>query len=172
MIKTFQSYLDLLRVYAFYVKLESSCYRIYYLNLPGSIDQELDSTDRKSCRLFFLQNFQLSPSLFDVLGFMFCLKYKRENPSHVLGCSLCCVCESFVRSRGGCLHTYLGFPRFKIMSRTWWSIQLLFQELKDTQAGVLVLAGNPRKKQSMNLELSRGRDSKFCTRGSNIMLVV
>ena len=26
-----------------------------------------------------------------------------------------CVCESFVRSRGDCLHTYLGFPRFKIM---------------------------------------------------------
>ena len=68
--------------------------------------------------VFFLQNFQLSPSLFDVQGFMFYLKYKRENHSHVLGCSLCCVCESFVRSRGG-LHTYLGFPRFKIMSRTW-----------------------------------------------------
>ena len=40
---------------------------------------------------------------------MFCLKYKRENPSHVLGDSLCCVYESFVRSRGGCLHTYLGY---------------------------------------------------------------
>ena len=77
---------------------------------------------------------------------MFCLKYKRENPSQVLECSLCYVCESFMRSRGGCLHIYLGFPRFNIMSRTWWSIQLLIQELKDTQAGVLVLAGNSRKK--------------------------
>ena len=45
---------------------------------------------------------------------MFYLRYKRENPSHVLGCSLCCVCESSVRSRGGCLHIHLGFPRFKI----------------------------------------------------------
>ena len=77
---------------------------------------------------------------------MFYLKYKRENSSHVLGCSLCCVCESFVRSKGGCFHTYLGFPRFKIMSKTWWSIQLQIQELKDTQAGVLVLAENSRKK--------------------------
>ena len=26
------------------------------------------------------------------------------------------MCESFVRSRGGCLHIHLAFPRFKIMS--------------------------------------------------------
>ena len=45
---------------------------------------------------------------------MFCLKYKRENPSHVLGDSLCCVYESFVRSRGGCLHTYLGLSRTRL----------------------------------------------------------
>ena len=45
--------------------------------------------------------------------------------------------------------------------------------------GVLVLAGNPRKKQSVDLELSWGRGSKFPTRGSkfptrgsNRMLVV
>ena len=94
-----------------YVKLESSYCRIYFVNMLGSINRELNSIDRKSCRLFFLQNFQLSPSTFDV--------YKKENPSHVLGDSLCCACESFVRSRCGCLHTYLGFLRFKIMSRTW-----------------------------------------------------
>ena len=50
----------------FYVKLESSYCRIYCVNLPGSIDPKLDSIDRKSCRLFFLQNFQLSPCPFDV----------------------------------------------------------------------------------------------------------
>ena len=49
-----------------YVKLESSYCRIYYVNLPSLIDRELDLIDRKSCRLFFLQNFQLSPSPFDV----------------------------------------------------------------------------------------------------------
>ena len=49
-----------------YVKLESSSCMIYCVNLPDSIDQELDLIDRKSCRLFFLQNFQLSPNPFDV----------------------------------------------------------------------------------------------------------
>ena len=42
-----------------YVKLESSSCKIYYVNLHGSID-------RKLCKLFFLQNFQLSPSSFDM----------------------------------------------------------------------------------------------------------
>ena len=37
-----------------YVKLESSSCRIYFVNLPGSIDRELDLINRKSCRLFFL----------------------------------------------------------------------------------------------------------------------
>ena len=75
-----------------YVKLESSYCRIYFVNMFGLINRELNSIDRKSCRLFFLQNFQLSPSPFDV--------YKKKNPSHVLGDSLCYACKSFVRSRG------------------------------------------------------------------------
>ena len=33
--------------------------------------------------VFFLQNFQLNLSPFDVQGFMLCFKYKKENPSHV-----------------------------------------------------------------------------------------
>ena len=37
----------------FYVKLESIYCRIYCVNLPGSINRELDSIDRKSCRMFF-----------------------------------------------------------------------------------------------------------------------
>ena len=37
-----------------YVKLESSSCKIYYVNLPGSINRELYSIDRKSCILFFL----------------------------------------------------------------------------------------------------------------------
>ena len=50
----------------FLCKVVSSCCRIYCVNLSGLINRELDSIDRKSCRLFFLQNFRLSPSLFDV----------------------------------------------------------------------------------------------------------
>ena len=76
----------------------------------------------------------------------FVLSIKGKTLATFWGCSLCCVCESFVRSRGGCLYTYLGFPRFKIILRTWWSNQLQIQKLKDTQAGVLVLAENSRKK--------------------------
>ena len=49
-----------------YVKLESSSCKIYYVNLPGSINRELDSIDRSSYRLFFCRIFQLSPSPFDV----------------------------------------------------------------------------------------------------------
>ena len=37
---------------SFYVKLESSYCKIYCAILSGSIDQELDSIDRKSCRFF------------------------------------------------------------------------------------------------------------------------
>ena len=36
-----------------YVKLESSSCRIYYVNLPDSIDRELNSINRKSCRIVF-----------------------------------------------------------------------------------------------------------------------
>ena len=62
----FSSCLDLLKVYAFYVKLESSYYRIYSAILFGSIDRELDSINRKLCKLFFYRIFQLSPNPFDV----------------------------------------------------------------------------------------------------------
>ena len=46
--------LELTPKYVFYVKLESSCYIIHYAIRFGSIDQELDSIDRKSGRMFFL----------------------------------------------------------------------------------------------------------------------
>ena len=35
------------------------------------------------------------------------------------------------------------------------------KSLKNTQAGVLVAGGNPRKKESVDSELTRGRVSKF-----------
>ena len=42
---------------------------------------------------------------------------------------------------------------------------MLHLELKDTQAGVLVLAGNSRKKDSVVSKLARGHVSKFSTGG-------
>ena len=54
---------------------------------------------------------------------MFCSKYKRKNPSYILEVfDVLCV-ESFMRSRGVYLHTYLGLSRSRFMSRTWWSLQ-------------------------------------------------
>ena len=125
------------------------------LNLQSSIDRKLDSINRTSSRLFFLQNFQLSPSSVWRVGF-YVSKYKRKNPSYVLDVfDVLCV-ESFVRSRGVYLHTHLGLSRSRFMLRTWWSFLLLNKELKEdlktlsgiskSQVGVLVVAVDQGKK--------------------------
>ena len=83
------------------------------------------------------------------------------------------MCESFVRSRGVYFHTHLELSRSRLMSSTWWSLQLLFQELKEkTQVGELVVAVDQRKKLFIDSELSHDRGSKFSTQGSNRMLVI
>ena len=85
----------------------------------GWLDQSRIRLNRSKLRqnVFFCKIFQLSLNSFDVQGFIFCLKYKRKNPSHILDYSLCCVCESSVRSRGACLHIHLGFPISRLMLR-------------------------------------------------------
>ena len=82
----------------------------------GWLDQSRIRLDQSKLRqnVFFCKIFQLSLNPFDMQGFIFCPRYKRENPSHVLSCFLCCVCEFFVRSRDGCLHTYLGLSRTRL----------------------------------------------------------
>ena len=117
--------------------------RIYCVNLPSSIDRELDLIDRSSCRLFFCRIFHLAQACLTcrILCFVLCIKGKTLAMFYC--CCLCCVCEYLVRSRGVCLHIYLGLSRIKIMSRAWWSVRLLHKELKDTQVGVLMLAMNP-----------------------------
>ena len=45
-----------------------------------------------------------------------------------------------MRSRGVYLHTHLGLSRSRLMSRAWWSFQLLHKELKETQVGEFVVA--------------------------------
>ena len=89
------------------------------LNLQDSINRKLESINRISCRFIFLQNFQFSPSPFDMKGFMFYSKYEKKNPSYVLEVfDVLCV-ESLVRSIGVYLHTYLGLSRSRFMSSTW-----------------------------------------------------
>ena len=86
---------------------------------------------------------------------MFYSKYKKKNPSYILEVfDMLCV-ESLVRSRGVYLHTHLGLSRLKFMSRTWWSLQLLYKEFKEdlkplsgvskSQVGVVVVAVDQRK---------------------------
>ena len=68
--------------------------------------------------VFFCRISNLAQACLTCRVLCFVLSIKRKTLSTFWRCSICCVCESFVRSRGGCLYTYLGFPRFKIMSRT------------------------------------------------------
>ena len=145
------------------LKLESSYYRIYYVNLPGSIDRELDSIDRSSWDCFSAEFSNSAQTRLTCRVLYFSLSIKGKTLATVYCGGLYCVCESLVRSKGVCLHIHLGFLISRLMSRAWWSIQLLIQELKDTQAGVLVLAGNPRKKESVVSKLARGHVSKFST---------
>ena len=81
-----QSCLDLLKVQVFYIKLESSCCRIHCAIRSDSIDRELDSIDRKSCRLLFYRIFQLNSSPLRIrVSNLFLLVYK-GNPKHVFMC--------------------------------------------------------------------------------------
>ena len=51
-------------------------------------------------------------------------------------------------------------------------VSIVHKELKETQVGVLIVVVNPKKKQSVDSELSRGHGNKFPTQGNNKMLVV
>ena len=77
--------------------------RIYCVNLPGSIDRELDSIDRKSCKLFFLQNFQLNPSPLRIRVSDLLLLVYKGNPKHVFKRLFWEIWVPFVPS------LYLGF---------------------------------------------------------------
>ena len=106
--------------------------RIYCVNLQGSIDRKLDSIDLKLVQIVFLQNFPTQAQAhmtYRVLCFALSIKGKILTTFYC--CCLCYVCESLVRSRDICLHTYLSLSRLRLMSRTWWSFQLLHKELKE-----------------------------------------
>ena len=83
MIKTFLVFvLDLLKV-CLSVKLESSVLQ-ELLCKSAWLDRSRIRLDRsKVVQIVFFVEFPTQPKPFIVWGFMFCLKYKRENPSHV-----------------------------------------------------------------------------------------
>ena len=146
MIKTFNLILDLLKV-CLSVKLASSVLQDLLCKFAWLDRLRIRLDWSKLVYIVFLQNFPTQPKpILTCRVLCFVLSLKGKTLAMFWGCFLCCVCESLVRSRGVCLHTHLGFLNSRLMSRAWWSIQLLLQELKDIQVGVLVLAVNPRKK--------------------------
>ena len=82
------------------------------------------------------------------------------------------MCESLVRSRGSCLHTCLGLSRRRFHGELDDHSIAALKSLKKHKRVCLYLLENPRKKESMVLELTRGRVSKFLLVGSNRMLMV
>ena len=157
-----------------FVNLESSDCRIYWTK-----STRLDRSNLM--QIIFSTEFptQPKPSLMCRVLY-FTPSIKEKNSSYVLEVfDMLCV-ESLVRSRGVYLYTHLGLSRF--MLRTWWLLQLLHKEFKEdlkplsgvskSQVGILVIVVDQGKKQFVDLELSRGRGSKFSTRGNNRMLEI
>ena len=134
-----------------YVKLESSVLQDLLCKSAWLDWSRIRFNQSKLVQIVFLQNFPTQPKPIWRVGLSVLLLVYKGNPKHIfirflrekrvflfLYLGFCtqklskvfvapyagCV-NLFVRSRSGCLHTYLGFPRFKIMSRTWWSFQLL-----------------------------------------------
>ena len=75
------------------------------------------------------------------------------------------MCESLVRSRGGCLHTCLGLSKM----RFHWELDnhsvATLKSLNKYKQVCLYLLENPKKKESVVSKLARGRISKFSTGG-------
>ena len=109
--------------------------RIYCVNLESLINRKLDSIDWSSCRLFFCRISNLAQVHLMCMVLCFALSIKGKTLTIFYSCCLWCVYESLVRSRGVCLHTYLGFSISRLMSRAWWSLQLLHKELKENTSG-------------------------------------
>ena len=83
------------------------------------------------------------------------------------------VCVNLLRDQKMFAFTHTqGFQDSRLCQELDDRFSCCIQKLKDTQAGVLVLARNSRKKQSVNSKLSWGCGSKFSTQGSNRMLMV
>ena len=76
----------------------------------------------------------------------------KANPSHVLEVAYIAVCVNLLWDLwGAVLYTSLGLSRGDSF-KNLMIIQLLPQELKETQASVLVLAGESKKEGVCGLE--------------------
>ena len=112
------------------VKLESSnCKKLLFTFYKArSIEIRLD---RSKVDCFFAKFSNSTQAYMTCTVLYFALSIKGKTLDMFYCCCLCCVYESLVKSRGVCLHTYLGLSRSRLMSRAWWSFQLLHKELKE-----------------------------------------
>ena len=105
-----QSRFRLLKV-CFCIKLEQSV-------LQDLLCKSARLDRSKLMQIVFLQNFPTLAQAHIICRVLcFALSIKRKTLATFYCCCLCCVCESLVRSRGVCLHTYLGLSRSRLMSR-------------------------------------------------------
>ena len=97
------------------------------------LDRSKIRLDRSNLmHIVFLQNFPIQAQAHMTCRVLcFASNIKGKTLATFCCCSLWCVYESLIRSRGVCLHTYLGLSRSKLMLRTWRSCQLLHKELKE-----------------------------------------
>ena len=120
-------------------------YRIYYVNLLArSIKARADCFSAKFSNL--------AQARLTCRVLCFALSIKEKTLITFYGCCLCCVYKSLVRSRGVCLHTYLGFPISRLMSRVWWSLQLLHKEFKENTSGSICSCYESKKEVVRELE--------------------
>ena len=103
---------------------------------------------------------------------MFLPQVYKANPSHILEVAHIVVCVNLVRF-------VKSFPLHKLRIIKWRFIQELddylvatLKNLKKHKRVCLYLLENPRKKESVVLEIAHGHVSKFLLVGSNRMLVV
>ena len=82
------------------------------------------------------------------------------------------MCESLVRSKGGCLHTCLGLSRRRLHRELDDHSVAALKSLKKHKRVCLYLLENLRNKESIVSKLARGHVSKFLLVGSSRMLVV
>ena len=127
----FSLVLDLLKV-CLYVKLESSVLQDLLCKSVWLDQSKIRLNRSKLVQIVFLQIFPTQAQAHMMCrGLCFALSIKEKTIATFYSCCLCCVYESLVRSRGVCLHIYLGLSRSRLMSRAWWSFQLLHKELKE-----------------------------------------
>ena len=97
--------------------------------------------DRTSCKLFFcrISNSAQARLTFWVLYFV--LSIKGKTLGTFSDCSLCCVCKSSMRSRGGSLHTYLGFQDSRLCQELGDQFSCRFKSLNIHKRVYLYLLG-------------------------------